>query len=69
MPTASDELRDLMSKWFGDSIDMVGPYNFLRRHGYTEEGGLFLKPTPAHTVSEFEWMCLCFLMEEWDFGF
>jgi hypothetical protein len=69
MPQTSDEMRELMNEWFGDPIDMGGPYMFLRRHGYTEKAGMFYKPTPSHTVSEFEWKCLCFLFEEWDFGF
>lgn len=69
MPTANDDSRDLMEKWFHDPIDMKGPYAFLMAHGYTEKAGIFLKPTSNHTVSKYEWECLCFLFEEWDFGF
>lgn len=69
MPTASDESRELMGKWFGDEIDMQGPYNFLRSHGYGDHAGILVKPTPSHTVSEDEYKCICFLFDEWDFGF
>lgn len=68
MPSSSDEQRNQMIKWFGD-IDTDGPYSFLRRHGYTEKGGMLIKPTSAHTVSADEWECICFLADEWDFGF
>jgi hypothetical protein len=69
MPQASDDDRDLMLKWFGDAIDMVGPYKFLRARGYRERAGVLIKPTPAHTISEYEAACIDFLCDEWDFGF
>lgn len=69
MPQASDRQRELMERWFGDSINMAGPYKFLRSHGYTEKGGLLIKPVSAHNVSRDEWQCIRFLVDEWDFGF
>ena len=69
MPQSSDEQRALMEKWFGDAIDMAGPYKFLRARGWSERAGMFLKPTPSHTISEYEWQCVAFLCDEWDFGY
>jgi len=71
MPQASDEQRALMQKWFGNTINDGPPYAFLLAHGYTEpEGkGLWKKPTPSHTISMFEWECLNFLCDEWDYGY
>lgn len=69
MPSASDQQRDLMEKWFGDPVSDAGPYLFLMTHGYQEWAGLLLKPVPAHTVSEYEWACISFLADEWDYGF
>jgi hypothetical protein len=69
MPSAPDELRDLMEKWFGDPIDDGPPYRFLMARGWTERAGMLIKPTPAHTVSEYEWACIQFLCLEWDYGY
>jgi len=69
MPTASDDQRELMQKWFGSPVDDYKPYIFLRRRGYTDEGGMLGKPTPSHTVSEYEWQCIAFLCDEWDYAF
>jgi hypothetical protein len=69
MPQASDEQRNLMEKWFGDAIDMRGPYAFLKARGYGDYRGMLIKPTLSHTVSEYEWECIAFLCDEWDFGF
>lgn len=69
MPQASDQQRALMEKWFGDPVDDTGPYAFLMARGYQEWAGLLIKPVPAHAVSEYEWACIEFLADEWDFGF
>jgi hypothetical protein len=69
MPQASDAQRELMEKWFGDPVDDGGPYRFLMAHGYQEWAGLLIKPTPSHTISEYEWACIVFLADEWDYGF
>lgn len=69
MPQTSNEMRALMCKWFGDEIDEKGPIKFLQAHGYVlERDWTWTKPTPSHTVSKFEWLCMLFLIEEWDFG-
>jgi hypothetical protein len=68
MPTASDQQRDLMVKWFGD-MDIIGPLNFLFARGWRERGGMLIKPTPAHSLSIYESECVSFLCHEWDFGF
>ena len=69
MPSASDELRDLMGEYFGDRISDAGPTQFLLDAGYTEESGLWY-PKPgvktADDMTEKEWNCLAFLIYEWD---
>jgi hypothetical protein len=69
MPTATNELRDLMELWFGDAIDDGGPYRFLMARGYQEWAGMLIKPTSAYTVSIYEAPCIQFLCDEWDYGF
>lgn len=70
MPQASDEDRELMAKWFGgDGINDGPPYEFLKARGWTEDRGVWRKPTPSHTVSEYERACCYFLCDEWDYGF
>jgi len=32
-------------------------------------GGMLIKPTPSHTVSDYEWECVAFLCNEWDYGY
>jgi len=68
MPQSTPERQDLMIKWFG-SIDTIGPEDFLKSHGYILSRDWFwTKPTPSHTISDAEWECLKFLVEEWDYG-
>jgi hypothetical protein len=69
MPQASDELCDLMCKWFGNRLDDWPPWRLLESHGYTETNGYIQKPTPAHSVSADEWACIDFLCQEWDYAF
>lgn len=69
MPTASNEQRNLMEKWFGDAISEWGPMAFLESRGYTmTQQWEWKKPTPSHTISNDEWECISFLIHEWDFG-
>lgn len=65
MPQSTDELRSLMTEWFGDLGD-GGPSQFLLSHGFIEERGLWKPPVPFHNVSREELACLRFLVEEWD---
>jgi hypothetical protein len=68
MPSASDEDRERMRRWFG-SIDDHGPIRLLESHGYVlRPDWYWTPPTPGHTESEIERYCICFLIEEWDFG-
>lgn len=67
MPTSSDARRNLIIKWFG-SIDPSGPEEFLKSRGYTLTGNShWIKPTRFHSISEYEKVCLVFLIEEWDY--
>ena len=69
MPQAPEELRSKMAQWFGD-IDCHGPLQFLKSHGYEERrNGLLWPPTPAHTMSNDERICVHFLIMEWDFDY
>lgn len=69
MPTATDELRERMEELFGDPIDMAGPYKYLRDLGYTEVGGMLIKPSLEHVPTETELECIDFLFHEWDYAF
>lgn len=68
MPTSPDWVRDLMIKWFGD-IDAGPPLKFLLARGYVEKRGMLFPPVSAHKVSSYEWECICFLCDEWDFAY
>lgn len=69
MPQASDELQGLMKTWFGDYVDDQGPMRFLYSHGYElTKGWQWKLPVPHHSVSCYEWICIVFLVQEWDFG-
>lgn len=73
MPQASDEMRDLMAKYFPFEnecgVDDWQPTKFLLARGYTEERGWWTKPTPSHSISDYEWHCLNFLCDEWDHAY
>lgn len=69
MPTAPDEQRAIIRRWFGDDIDSHGPEQFLRSHGYVlRRDWTWELPTPAHTPSCYEMECMLFLYFEWDYG-
>lgn len=70
MPSASDELNDLMAKWFPAHEVFAsdhGPIQFLLSHGWTEQAGMWFKPVSAYNPSIYEVMCLKFLRDEWDY--
>lgn len=79
MPSASDGLRALMARWFPTCLmggypntngtDDGAPAHFLFVRGWTEENGIWRKPTPSHTPSIYEEACLIFLRDEWDYDF
>ena len=67
MPTASDELRDMMKAWFDDPIDDGPPYKFLMEQGWRDSGGgLLIKPD--RKLSNKEIYCAQFLRDEWDYA-
>lgn len=72
MPSASDELRDVMFSMFGDRIDESGPMNYLKEAGYVLNSNWYW--TPPSRIKSYEDMtneefnCLMFLIQEWDFG-
>ncbi len=69
MPQASEELRGVMREWFG-SIDLYAPLDFLISRGYTnDKNGIIRPPTFAHSISDAEGECICFLTDEWDYAF
>ena len=69
MPQATEELRELMERWFGDPISEIGPLEFLRSHGFIERpNGVLAPPVPSHNVSHDEWRCIAFMVQEWDFA-
>lgn len=58
-----------MEKWFGNPVGEEGPIQFLQSHGYVlRRDWHWDKPTPSHNISEDEWQCIAFLIDEWDFG-
>lgn len=65
MPTASDELRRFALANFG-SLDTALIIDCLERKGFTLTKEFCWKRTKAPTG--FEWKCINFLFEEWDFG-
>jgi hypothetical protein len=64
MPTASDALRNKMQEYFDDAIDDSGPENYLREQGWTEDRWLW--SAPERIITDKEWDCIQFLMDEWD---
>ena len=70
MPSASADLRKRMGELFGDEVDEAGPSQFLADRGFTlkrdwtwsKEGATY------DNMSQDEYDCIRFLMEEWDMG-
>jgi hypothetical protein len=55
-------------KWFG-SFDDSGPLKFLLDRGWTDNAGLLVPPVPSHQPSPYEFECLYFLCDEWDYAY
>lgn len=71
MPSASNDLRELMNEYFGDPIDDNGPIQYLISKGYKPSRRplwFWHLPNPEHVITEKEGNCLQFLIDEWDFG-
>lgn len=67
MPSCSQELHDLMVKWFGEDDHDYHASQFLHARGWTEKAGVWSKPTSAYMPSLYEVNCLLYLRDEWDF--
>jgi hypothetical protein len=61
-----------MQAWFGGKDLGESDHHahaFLESRGYTiDKGWLIHLPTPAHSINNEEWACICFLIDEWDYG-
>ena len=72
MPQASDELRELMNKRFGDPVSEQGPIKYLEDAGYKLTRNWHWEPKPGvvnlKQMTRDEFDCLLFLTSEWDFG-
>lgn len=69
MPSTSQEMTDLMTKWFGEYDHDNKAIKFLESHGYKLlRGWVWDLPCDSHTISCYEYACIKYLMEEWDFG-
>jgi hypothetical protein len=71
MPSASDELRTQMKEYFGDPIADGPPMEYLRNQGFTlNRDWTWSKPdiTNYGQLSEKEYHCILFLVQEWDMG-
>ena len=76
MPQASDVRRARMAQWFPtgrdgcinrSGTDDGAPARFLLARGWTEEAGMWSKPTQSYNPSIYEVECLLFLRDEWDY--
>lgn len=74
MPSCSQELHDIITKYFNKNNDDNVSFDnvciqFLESHGYTlTKQWFWIKPTPSHNTSQDEFNCLKYLVDEWDFG-
>ena len=67
MPIATEELRDKMGEYFGDRIGDWEPRAFLLDQGWTESNGTW--NSPPRPITDKEWNCLDFLVQEWDHAY
>jgi len=72
MPQASDEDRNEMIRRFGDISDS-GPTQYLQDNGWTlHDDWTWSHPNYSracyNAIPQTEWVCIIFLVEEWDFG-
>lgn len=69
MPQASEPHRAIMQRWFG-TMDCGSVLEFLASRGYSEtRGGIVMPPTKWHRPNSEEYVCLHFLVNEWDYDF
>lgn len=68
MPSATQELQDLMLDWFGD-IDDAGPTRILESRGWRLVPNWKWKPpVPHYTIHHIDYILIMFLVQEWDYG-
>lgn len=68
MPQATDELRDFARSEFG-SIDLSGPQRLLESRGFKlTDDWRWERPAPDYYITQLEFKCLDFLIQEWDYG-
>jgi hypothetical protein len=67
MPTATAELRAKMGEYFGDEIGDWKPRAFLLDNGWHGLNGVWT--VPDGPISDKEWHCLDFLVQEWDHAY
>lgn len=74
MPQASDELRKIVHWIVQCKPDGIVPSDgdvtaFLEQRGYTLTRAWDWKlPQPDHVVTEMEYLCLTYMVDEWDYG-
>ena len=69
MPQASEPHRDIIQGWFG-TLDCGAVLSFLFTRGYKEtRNGLVMPPAKWHRPTSEEYVCLDFLVNEWDFDY
>lgn len=73
MPQASDELRKKIYDYFGadkNGLDPYGPEGFLTENGwFTSHPFVYTTNKSKDQITDKEWDCLDFLVQEWDYGF
>lgn len=63
MPQATAELQ---KRW---DIDCGPVIAYLEAKGFRRaKGGMWIKPSPDHELTEAETSAIVFLIQEWDFG-
>jgi hypothetical protein len=67
VPTATAELRAKMGEYFGDGIGDWQPTAFLLDNEWHEHRGVWT--SPSRPVTDKEWDCLDFLVQEWDHAY
>lgn len=65
MPTATSTLRKFAEDNFG-SLDISGPTEALERAGFVLTGEYCWRR--KQPPSQYEWACINFLIQEWDWG-
>ena len=67
MPQASQEVQEKIDALFGhhDPQDLAAQ-KYLESRGWIEEPPGWWTVTPDHYPTDDEWLCMLYLIEEWD---